>query len=94
VHTQFLPPLGPLEWVLATPSFSRVHHARNYPRKNFGAMFSVWDRLCGTYEAEKTRSRPCAFGLDERQVRAQSTRSALLYITTVLLHCDSYVSFL
>ena len=49
VHTHFFhrPGLG----VLVTPRTHVVHHARNprYLNKNFGAMFTVWDKLFGTH---------------------------------------------
>ena len=37
--------------VLATPEMHRVHHSRLRAEQdsNFGQMFSVWDRLFGTY---------------------------------------------
>jgi hypothetical protein len=54
VHTRMVGKLGPLERVMATPSQHRVHHAINerYLDKNFGGLFSVWDRLFGTFQAE------------------------------------------
>lgn len=54
-HTKFIPPLGPIEWFFNTPSAHRVHHGTNsaYIDKNFGNMFIIWDRLLGTYAAEK-----------------------------------------
>ncbi|MCB9688923.1 MAG: sterol desaturase family protein [Alphaproteobacteria bacterium] len=53
-HTQLIGRLGPLEWLLVTPSGHRVHHARNpqYVDKNYGNVLIVWDRLFGTYEDE------------------------------------------
>lgn len=51
--------------LLATPSVHRVHHSRD-PRQtdsNFGDVFSLWDRLCGTYrEAADLRALP--YGLE------------------------------
>jgi alkylglycerol monooxygenase len=54
VHTRLVGKLGPLEWVLATPSQHRVHHGVNerYLDKNFGGLFSFWDRIFGTYQVE------------------------------------------
>jgi sterol desaturase/sphingolipid hydroxylase (fatty acid hydroxylase superfamily) len=54
VHTRFIPELGPVEWLLVTPSNHRVHHARNanYIDKNYGGVFIVWDRLLGSYKRE------------------------------------------
>ncbi len=43
--------LGPLRYILVTPQSHRVHHSRE-PRhfdRNFGTLFSIWDRLLGTH---------------------------------------------
>lgn len=57
IHTEAIRHLGPLEWVLNTPSHHRVHHGRNpdYIDKNHGGVFIVWDRLFGTFQAEGER---------------------------------------
>jgi hypothetical protein len=54
VHTEAIGKLGPLEWILNTPSHHRVHHARNpqYLDKNYAGMFIIWDRMFGTFEPE------------------------------------------
>lgn len=64
VHTQHVPKLGPLEWVMVTPSNHRVHHARNdnYVDKNYGGVFIIWDRFFGTYQDELAEEMPI-FGL-------------------------------
>ncbi|HEY7411492.1 MAG TPA: sterol desaturase family protein [Vicinamibacteria bacterium] len=55
IHTRAIGKLGPLEWVLNTPSNHRVHHGRNpkYIDRNHGGTLIVWDRLFGTYQAEE-----------------------------------------
>jgi sterol desaturase/sphingolipid hydroxylase (fatty acid hydroxylase superfamily) len=55
IHTRVIGRLGPLEWVLNTPSNHRVHHGRNpkYIDRNHGGTLIVWDRLFGTYQAEE-----------------------------------------
>jgi len=62
LHTQHVRKLGPLEWILNTPSHHRVHHGSNiqYCDKNFGGTFIIFDRLFGTYEEEKD---PVVFGI-------------------------------
>lgn len=57
MHTELVGRLGPLEWVLNTPSHHRVHHARDdqYLDRNFGGILIVWDRLFGTFAAEQQR---------------------------------------
>ncbi len=54
VHTRHIKTLGPMEWVMVTPSHHRVHHAQNarYIDKNHGGVFILWDRLFGTYAKE------------------------------------------
>jgi alkylglycerol monooxygenase len=64
IHTQFIPKLGPLEWVLITPSNHRVHHGQNaqYIDKNYGGLLIVWDRLFGTF-AEEDDNDTVIYGL-------------------------------
>jgi sterol desaturase/sphingolipid hydroxylase (fatty acid hydroxylase superfamily) len=53
-HTQHIGKLGVLEYVIVTPSQHRVHHAINarYIDKNLGQVFSIWDRMFGTFQEE------------------------------------------
>jgi alkylglycerol monooxygenase len=55
IHTRTIGRLGPLDWVLNTPSNHRVHHGRNprYIDRNHGGTLIVWDRLFGTYQEER-----------------------------------------
>lgn len=64
LHTELVPWLGWLEWVLNTPAHHRVHHASNevYLDKNFGGTLIVFDRLFGTF-IEQRADTPCRYGL-------------------------------
>jgi sterol desaturase/sphingolipid hydroxylase (fatty acid hydroxylase superfamily) len=64
IHADWIPRLGWLEYMLNTPSSHRVHHARNpeYLDANFGGVLIVFDRLFGTYVAERA-DVPCDYGL-------------------------------
>lgn len=64
LHTDLVGQLGPLEWVLNTPSHHRVHHASNpeYVDRNFGGILIVWDRLFGTFAEERPQT-PITYGL-------------------------------
>ncbi|CAL8290112.1 unnamed protein product [Merluccius merluccius] len=57
IHTEVIRDLGPLEWILNTPSHHRVHHGRNEYciDKNFGGVLIIWDRLFGTFAPEKDK---------------------------------------
>jgi sterol desaturase/sphingolipid hydroxylase (fatty acid hydroxylase superfamily) len=54
IHTRAIGRLGPLEWILNTPSHHRVHHGINpeYLDRNYGGIFIVWDRLFGSFRRE------------------------------------------
>ncbi|XP_060744354.1 alkylglycerol monooxygenase [Tachysurus vachellii] len=54
IHTEIVKDLGPLEWILNTPSHHRVHHGRNRYciDKNYGGTLIVWDRMFGTFAPE------------------------------------------
>lgn len=54
IHTEVIRDLGPLEWVLNTPSHHRVHHGRNLYciDKNYGGVLIIWDHLFGTFAPE------------------------------------------
>jgi sterol desaturase/sphingolipid hydroxylase (fatty acid hydroxylase superfamily) len=60
VHTQLIGRLGFLEKFLVTPSNHRVHHGQNdyCIDKNYGGIFSLWDRLFGTYADERPDEKP------------------------------------
>ena len=62
LHTEAIRTLGPLEWVMNTPSHHRVHHGKNveYLDRNHAGIFIVWDRLFGTYARERA---PVVYGL-------------------------------
>jgi sterol desaturase/sphingolipid hydroxylase (fatty acid hydroxylase superfamily) len=64
LHTEIVPRLGWLEWVLNTPAHHRVHHASNevYLDKNFGGTLIVFDRLFGTF-VDQRADTPCRYGL-------------------------------
>jgi len=51
LHAPWMPRLGPLEWVLNTPTHHKVHHASNpeYLDCNYGGVLIVFDRLFGTF---------------------------------------------
>jgi sterol desaturase/sphingolipid hydroxylase (fatty acid hydroxylase superfamily) len=64
LHTEAVGQLGPLEWVLNTPTHHRLHHGSNaaYLDKNYGGMVIVFDRLFGTFAAVRP-NEPIRYGL-------------------------------
>lgn len=64
VHTKTIKSLGPLEWVMNTPSHHRVHHASNarYLDRNHAGILIIWDRLFGTFQKELNEDPP-VFGI-------------------------------
>ncbi len=55
IHTELIDRLGPLEWIINTPSHHRVHHGCNgrYLDKNHGGILIVFDRLFGSFVDER-----------------------------------------
>lgn len=55
IHTRAIGTLGPLEWVMNTPSHHRVHHGRDpkYIDRNHAGVFIIWDRMFGTFQKEE-----------------------------------------
>ena len=50
-HTTIIGDLGPLEYILNTPSHHRMHH-RPPGNCNYGAILIIWDRIFGTFVRE------------------------------------------
>jgi sterol desaturase/sphingolipid hydroxylase (fatty acid hydroxylase superfamily) len=57
---------GPLRYILVTPRFHSFHHSTDpaHHDKNFGVIFSIWDRMFGTAVDDRS-PMPTSFGLDE-----------------------------
>ncbi|XP_051791676.1 alkylglycerol monooxygenase isoform X2 [Erpetoichthys calabaricus] len=57
IHTETVGNLGPLEFVINTPSHHRVHHGRNpyCIDKNYGGTLIIWDRIFGTFAPESEK---------------------------------------
>jgi sterol desaturase/sphingolipid hydroxylase (fatty acid hydroxylase superfamily) len=64
LHTDWIPKLGWFEYVFNTPSHHRVHHAINeaYIDRNYGGVLIIFDRIFGTFAAEK-EDEPIHYGL-------------------------------
>ncbi|HYD72000.1 MAG TPA: sterol desaturase family protein, partial [Candidatus Binatia bacterium] len=64
IHTETIGRLGPLEWVMNTPSHHRVHHAINarYLDANYAGVLIIWDRLFGTFVPEDDKE-PIRYGI-------------------------------
>ena len=65
IHTKSVHRLHPwIEAVFNTPSHHRVHHGSNvrYLDRNHGGVLIIWDRLFGTFSAERDEE-PVVYGL-------------------------------
>lgn len=54
----------PLSWLVVTPGIHRVHHhyRQPYTDTNYGNIFSIWDRMFGTFAAADNKK--LIYGLD------------------------------
>jgi sterol desaturase/sphingolipid hydroxylase (fatty acid hydroxylase superfamily) len=66
VHANIHVDLGPLQWLLITPDYHRIHHAADErSRKNLGFVFTLWDRMFGTYVDPRSVTEPYELGSAE-----------------------------
>jgi sterol desaturase/sphingolipid hydroxylase (fatty acid hydroxylase superfamily) len=68
-----------LRLVIVTPHMHKAHHSRDQREtdSNYSNIFSLWDRLCGTYTGE-VNFRRLRYGLDGFDVEERQTLSGLL----------------
>jgi len=62
LHSELWPAWVGLERYLVTPRYHQIHHssARAHLDKNYGGIFTIWDRLFGSYH---DGSEPVSYGL-------------------------------
>ncbi|MBO9152953.1 sterol desaturase family protein [Chitinophaga sp. GCM10012297] len=68
-----------LSWVIVSPDMHKVHHSRHQPEtdSNYANIFSVWDRLFGTFVTVKDTAS-LRYGLNEYQDEKYRQIGALL----------------
>lgn len=66
-HTNWRLSFGPLNWLLVTPDYHRIHHAATLHRgKNLAATFRIWDMMFGTYVDPAKVEKDYPLGLGEQ----------------------------
>jgi len=66
-HTNWKMSFGPLNWLLVTPDYHRIHHSATLHRgQNLGTTFRLWDRMFGTYVDPAEMPGEYPLGLGER----------------------------
>jgi len=66
VHSNLNITLGPFKYFIATPVFHRWHHthASGAGTSNYGAIFSLWDVIFGTYYLPEDQL-PTTYGIED-----------------------------
>jgi len=65
-HTNWRLSFGPLNWLLVTPDYHRIHHTATPPYgKNLAGTFRIWDMMFGTYVNPAKVKMDFALGLGE-----------------------------
>lgn len=69
-----------LSWVLISPNMHKVHHhwKQPYTDSNYGAVFSIWDRLLGTFSTLDIKQ--VKYGLD-RYYPAEKDEEVMTLLT-------------
>jgi sterol desaturase/sphingolipid hydroxylase (fatty acid hydroxylase superfamily) len=57
-----------LEWLIVTPRYHHIHHSDQSEHyvTNLAALFTVWDRMFGTYVDPGALRRELSFGIDQK----------------------------
>ena len=57
-----------LEWIIVTPRYHHIHHSDNpeHYLKNMASLFTIWDRLFGTYADPDKLETELSFGTNEK----------------------------
>ena len=68
-----------LAWVLVSPDMHKVHHHHRRPLTdtNYGNIFSIWDRLFGTYRYVRD-TKGLIYGIDTHPEEAENNRMGAL----------------
>jgi len=84
VHASVRTNLGPLRFFLVTPQSHRIHHSIEPAHfdRNFGVIFSVWDRLFGTHYAGADEYP--ATGIPDRGFPLERTAGLVAIATTLV----------
>ncbi len=84
-HSQYLQAPKFLQWLFITPHMHRIHHdqAERNQRSNFGAVFSIWDRIFGTYTPEITTFTPGIRGYEQENFIKMETEPVRNYFATL-----------
>lgn len=80
-HTHLPITFGPVRHVVISPHAHQLHHsvARKHWDRNFGLMFTLWDRVFGTFR-EPEPAETFKFGLVERDRDAYQSLSGLYWL--------------
>merc|ERR1712200_205685 len=96
IHTEIVKSIGPLEYILNTSSHHRVHHGANRYclDKNYAGVLIIWDRMFGTFEAERSDIK-IVYGLgDPTFVAEEPVRDVYNPHVSPLLHVYTIAHFL
>ena len=63
IHTNLWVNLGPMGRIIITPNYHRIHHgAKGLSAKNLGFLFTIWDKMFGTYVDPQSMGKEIAIG--------------------------------
>jgi len=56
-----------LEWIVVTSRYHHIHHSDNplHYKANLGSLFTLWDRIFGTYVNSEDIEENLSFGIGE-----------------------------
>ena len=83
LHSELWPEFKGMEKVLVTPRFHQLHHSSVHEHldTNYGGMFSIWDRIFGTYYYD---NKPIVYGLTKQVEQPDPFHIQLVFMLKLL----------
>lgn len=69
-----------LSWIIVSPNMHKVHHhyVQPYTDSNYGNIFSIWDRIFGTYTT--LAPEKITYGIDTHMLPEENNRVGNLFV--------------
>jgi len=92
LHSELWPEFKGWEKILVTPKFHQLHHSSVHEHldTNYGGMFTIWDRLFGTYHVDEI---PIIYGLTKPVAQQDPFHLQVLFFLRLIKNFQEFPFF-
>ncbi len=92
LHSELWPEFKGWERILVTPKFHQIHHSSVHEHldTNYGGMFTIWDRLFGTYYVD---NKEVVYGLTKPIVQQDLFHLQILFFLRLIKNFQEFPFF-